>query len=282
VAPNGKEGVEAVEERLKAGGKMFDLIFMDIHMPVMDGLDAAFKINELGVKVPIVALTANIMSNDLEHYKISGMSDFLGKPFTSQELWKCLIKYIPVESYSTEDKDSLSAEDEKLQKKLKINFTKDNQTTYADIMNAVNSGDIKKAHRMAHTLKSTAGQIREKRLQEIAAATEARLSGMENKLNEEQTRSLETEIKAVLGRLAPLLFEADTNKTAKTADTEKAREIIEKLEPMLKNKNPGCEDLLDEIHTIPGTEELAQLIEKFKFKQAADELANLKKAWGLE
>jgi len=39
---------------------------MDIHMPVMDGLEASSKITELGIKTPIVALTANIMSNDME------------------------------------------------------------------------------------------------------------------------------------------------------------------------------------------------------------------------
>jgi signal transduction histidine kinase/CheY-like chemotaxis protein len=93
VALNGKDGVDLVEKRMKEN-KPFDLIFMDIHMPVMDGMEAAVKITELGCKTPIVAMTANIMTNDIEMYKKSGIIDYIGKPFTSQELWKCLSKYV--------------------------------------------------------------------------------------------------------------------------------------------------------------------------------------------
>jgi len=96
LASDGKEGVDIVAERKKSGGKPFDLIFMDIFMPVMDGLQAASEISQMGVKTPIVALTANVMSDDLHHYEKNGISDCVGKPFTAQELWRCLIKFIPV------------------------------------------------------------------------------------------------------------------------------------------------------------------------------------------
>nr|AGS54030.1 PAS/PAC sensor hybrid histidine kinase [uncultured bacterium contig00048] len=94
VAVNGQEGVDAVVQRLKSGEKPFDLIFMDIHMPVMDGLEASVEIVEMGCRTPIVAMTANIMANDLELYRRNGIADHLGKPFTTQELWRCLLKYI--------------------------------------------------------------------------------------------------------------------------------------------------------------------------------------------
>jgi PAS domain S-box-containing protein len=92
VAENGKIGVEMVQSRKEKGKKQFDLIFMDMHMPVMDGLEAAAKIIELDTGVPMVAMTANIMSDDRELYKASGMTDCVGKPFSSQELWHCLVK----------------------------------------------------------------------------------------------------------------------------------------------------------------------------------------------
>jgi len=94
VAGNGKIGVEMVQSRKEKGEKQFDLIFMDMRMPVMDGIEATEKILELNTGVPIVALTAEVMSNDMEIYKKSGLSDFLGKPFRSQELWLCLAKYL--------------------------------------------------------------------------------------------------------------------------------------------------------------------------------------------
>jgi signal transduction histidine kinase len=94
VAENGLIGLELVQNRVKNGEKLFDLIFMDMHMPVMDGLDAAAEIKKLGVKIPIVALTANIMVDELDIYKVHGIVDCVSKPFTSQELWRCLLKYL--------------------------------------------------------------------------------------------------------------------------------------------------------------------------------------------
>jgi PAS domain S-box-containing protein len=98
VAKNGEIGVEIARNR------KFDLIFMDIHMPVMDGIEATQKIREFDSEIPIVAMTANIMAGDTELYKASGMNDCVGKPFTSQELWRCLLKYLtPVENKQTVD-----------------------------------------------------------------------------------------------------------------------------------------------------------------------------------
>ena len=93
IAENGKEGVERVKERTNSGEKPFDLIFMDMFMPVMDGMEAAAKIIELGVETPIVAMTANVMASELSKYRENGMPDCLGKPFTTQELWQLLMKY---------------------------------------------------------------------------------------------------------------------------------------------------------------------------------------------
>jgi signal transduction histidine kinase len=93
IAENGKIGVDLVKERKDKGKKQFDLVFMDMHMPVMDGLEASARIMELNVGIPIVALTANIIYNDKEIYKKNGMNECVGKPFTSQELWRCLMNY---------------------------------------------------------------------------------------------------------------------------------------------------------------------------------------------
>ena len=93
IAENGKIGVDLIKERIEKKQKQFDLVFMDMHMPIMDGLEASARIMELNIGIPIVALTANIIYNDKEIYKKNGMNDCVGKPFTSQELWSCLMKY---------------------------------------------------------------------------------------------------------------------------------------------------------------------------------------------
>ena len=102
VAENGKIGVEMVEERLKKGKAPYDLIFMDMLMPVMDGIEAAMKIADMGTGATIVAMTANIMPGELEKYRSHGMPDYVGKPFTSQELWSILLKYLKPVSPATE------------------------------------------------------------------------------------------------------------------------------------------------------------------------------------
>ena len=98
VAENGKQGLEYALKRLEKGSP-YDLILMDIYMPVMDGLQAARKLTEMGNKTPIVALTANALITDRETYLREGMVDCMSKPFTAQELWVCLLKYLkPLET----------------------------------------------------------------------------------------------------------------------------------------------------------------------------------------
>jgi len=93
VAVNGKIGVDFVKRRAEEGKKQFDLILMDMHMPEMDGIEATSIINDMNLDIPIVAITANIMSSDRELYDELDMKGFVGKPFTSQELWQCLMKF---------------------------------------------------------------------------------------------------------------------------------------------------------------------------------------------
>ena len=91
VAKNGQQAVDFVKKRMEPGQKPFQLIFMDISMPVMDGREAATIITSLNVGTPIVAMTAAVLSVEDEiSYKDCGMVGCIAKPFTSQELWKWL------------------------------------------------------------------------------------------------------------------------------------------------------------------------------------------------
>ena len=75
----------------------FDLILMDINMPVLDGVDATKQIRASSQKnsnIPIIALTANAMREDVEHYKKIGMNEHLPKPMDSNLLLKILSNYL--------------------------------------------------------------------------------------------------------------------------------------------------------------------------------------------
>ena len=283
VAENGKIGVEMVQNRMEKGEKQFDLIFMDMHMPVMDGLEAAAKIFELNTGVPIVAMTANIMSEDREIYRVSGMNDCVGKPFTSQELWRCLMKYFnPINRQSESETPRAETESEP-RHKLTTYFVKDNRTRFSEIEEALVSGDIKLAHRLAHTLKGNAGQLGKTLLQQAAADVEGQLKDGHNFVTPQQMNTLETELNAVLAEAAPALDESSAEAAfqSEPLDAETARELIGKLEPTLEMGSPDCREFIDSFRRIPGSEELIRQMEDLDFEPAVATLAELKKKLGI-
>ena len=95
IANNGKEGVDLVEKN------DYELIFMDLQMPVMDGFEATSHIRKMPsqkAKVPIIALTASTFLSKKQLALEGGMSDFVSKPFTPDQLSEAISKYL----YSTD------------------------------------------------------------------------------------------------------------------------------------------------------------------------------------
>lgn len=89
-ANNGKEAVEIVEKQKDS----IDIILMDVMMPVMDGLQATWKIRQLGVQTPIVAMTANAFVEDKMKAKEAGMDDYVSKPLNSSLLIETIGKLL--------------------------------------------------------------------------------------------------------------------------------------------------------------------------------------------
>ncbi len=79
---NGLEAFNAV----KRNRDKYDVVLMDVQMPVMDGLEATEAIRELDIAVPIVALTAHALESEMQRCKQSGMNDFMAKPFKKEDL----------------------------------------------------------------------------------------------------------------------------------------------------------------------------------------------------
>lgn len=86
-ANNGEEGIYMVMNN------SYDLVFMDINMPGMDGIQATRLIRKTHPDLPIVALTANVMKGDAEEFTAAGMNDYLAKPLVYDELHRVLMRY---------------------------------------------------------------------------------------------------------------------------------------------------------------------------------------------
>lgn len=91
VVANGKEVLDA----LHRGG--YDLVLMDVQMPVMDGLAATEEIRKQSSvfsQIPIIAITANALGGDRERYLAAGMNDYIAKPIDLRELLATINRYI--------------------------------------------------------------------------------------------------------------------------------------------------------------------------------------------
>ncbi len=93
IANNGKE---AIEHTAKYD---FDLILMDMQMPVMNGIDATIRLREMGYENPIIALTANAMKEDVAACYKAGCDDFIQKPISQQKFMHSIVKFLkPVDA----------------------------------------------------------------------------------------------------------------------------------------------------------------------------------------
>ncbi len=99
ITNNGQEAYTMYEKSLEEPSPHYQLILMDNQMPVLNGIESTTKIRELekviNVKrIPIVALTANALKGDREHFLENGMDDYLKKPIDFKELFRVLERYL--------------------------------------------------------------------------------------------------------------------------------------------------------------------------------------------
>jgi len=185
-------------------GKVYDAIFMDYMMPGTDGIAATKILRELGYTNTIIALSANVFSEQKEEFLRNGFNDFLAKPIKSEILHGMLVKYIRNNVYSSpvskkEDIDDYYNQP-KTQALIKSGFYKIHDTTIPSIKKAMQEGNNKAAMVAAHTMKSYALMLSEEHLGDIAKQVEASFV-KEVPLSDELLNLLEEEINTVAEKL---------------------------------------------------------------------------------
>ena len=193
---NGREAVDALET------VPYDLILMDVQMPVMHGIEATQRIRDMGSAVqnhaiPVIAMTANAMQGDRDECLEAGMDDYLAKPISAMGLAKVLDKWLPEGEEKPErqhheegledaeeaqsagepiwDKAGMLArlmDDEPLVMTIIEGFLEDIPQQIQTLQAFVDGGDAKGVERQGHTIKGAAANVGAERLRAVALSIE--------------------------------------------------------------------------------------------------------------
>ncbi|WP_165667171.1 response regulator [Metapseudomonas otitidis] len=206
VADNGAIAVDM------AAQEPFDLILMDMQMPVMDGLAATRCLRERereqdGGRIPILAMTANAMAGDRERCLAAGMDDHIAKPIDPEKLYAALLRWLPAFAHQAEPPSetvapvpaspehgleplqALGLNAEVALQRLMHNwqwyedllrsFARQGSQPMQNLVAALQAGQREEAHRHAHTLKGIAATLGAESLRALSARLESALAGQE-------------------------------------------------------------------------------------------------------
>ncbi|MFW6303304.1 MAG: response regulator [Candidatus Sumerlaeota bacterium] len=185
VVANGRQCLEALEKQA------FDLILMDVQMPVMDGVEATARIRRREVKqgghIPIIAMTAHALKGDRERFLAAGMDSYISKPIIPDMLFRIIGEALGESAIDNGDFDesdqilphlSLRQFNETARGSIELNallgrlqeqdavalrvlkvFSQDMPGKLERLREAIKSGDIDKILQLAHALKGAAGNV---------------------------------------------------------------------------------------------------------------------------
>jgi CheY-like chemotaxis protein/HPt (histidine-containing phosphotransfer) domain-containing protein len=218
IATDGREALE------KAKAKDYDIIFMDCHMPLIDGFQATKRIRQSPDKkeLPIIALTASVAEEDRVRCLDAGMNDVVCKPVRTSMLAKALERWVPLsgerptKSVSTLPPPpaldlrmvgqliSLDGEDDEFIEDVLLGYVDQLRACVTQMRGALDDGDMEAARLSAHTVKGASTQIGATRVGELLGGIEGETSidAARNLLEvvEQELPRVEEAIRALLSR----------------------------------------------------------------------------------
>ena len=286
----------------------YDVIFMDLQMPVMDGYTATKKIRgELKIKTPIIALSADAMEGTDAETKAAGMDDYISKPIDKGELFEMMVKYIaPKERKKKEDKkaDTATVSEDTIKDTLKnidvgdglgrlggnmelyldilAKFAKNNTGFFAELKSLAEENNKEQSLKLLHKMKGVSGNIGALNLNRMVKDLEHKMKTADT--DEIAFENEQDSIKREMGLLFEQINEAvkaagkDTvsaGKGEKTGD----KDIIRRLKILFKAINEYDTDAKQLHKDLQGIdfgslngklEEMGEFIENYDFEAAGN------------
>jgi two-component system sensor histidine kinase/response regulator len=271
VAANGAIAVEKVKSA------SFDIVLMDMQMPVMGGLEATRIIRSMPEfhALPIVAMTANAMQSDREACREAGMNDHVAKPIEPADLFRCLLRWVTRRNLASGEvaQPSVAGDGRELEvpviggldqaqgmrrvlgnKKLYLGMLRKFESGMAraaiDMRAAFGAGDLPGAELLAHSLKGTAGNIAHAELQKAAEALETAArqgkSGSEvDSLLSACEIALDPLIAELREKLRPEHDGSDASANSVAVDPSRLAFVCAQLIPLLESGDAEATDLLE-------------------------------------
>ncbi|WP_412971279.1 ATP-binding protein [Glaciecola sp. MF2-115] len=161
LAENGQQAIQ------KAISEEFDLVLLDIQMPVLDGKEVIKALKQIGYRKPIYALTANVMQSDVTEYRALGFEETLAKPLDLAKFFEVLQKHLPEAGNQNLESEAERAYEERL-KELKPMFIASLVQHLNEINNAISNNDMLKVGNILHVVKGIGGSFGNDRLSDLA------------------------------------------------------------------------------------------------------------------
>jgi two-component system sensor histidine kinase/response regulator len=304
IANDGQEALDLLTE------SNYDVILMDMQMPVMDGVTATEEIrSQLQYKnLPIIAMTANAMEQDKERCLAAGMNDFVAKPIDPDHLFRTLLKWVKPRHKRADIKSSKPPASVKQESTNDIGlpiiegldaalglrrvlgkvpmylsllrkYVETQAQASKELREALDVNDVSTAERVAHTSKAVNGNIGASILQAMAGELEQLIKrGAEKSLIETKVDAFD----AVQTKLISTLNDAlpqELKLVPEVLDVEKAHSIMQKLVDLLAADDSEArevfEENLDILRFALGVDAFTQIeraINQFDFESASVDL----------
>jgi len=208
---NAKEVIDLISNDL------YNIVFTDIHMPEVSGYDLANMINDLSLSIPIIAITANSMIDNPDHFTSRGFSGYLIKPFSEEDLVKIIEPFVEIkqpsqpkkeiesntsEGYDLSDIYRFAGDDMQSAKLILSTFLVNTDRNLADLNGFVKAKELYKASEMAHKMKSGFNQFKIYNIAGLLLKIE-KLEDKQDNLREVKalTEELNNQIKPILKSL---------------------------------------------------------------------------------